>query len=249
MAVVTSKQPERIPDLLGYQALILEARMEYDGDGWLGYDRRFRQRAAADTTTVWARIDPPFGILPLRGKPGLPGASTALHLLTQQRSVTGLQHPPKQHLPTPHTSRLPPLPPDRRTPGEPRSATSGITTPSPSALTPDANTCMSACIAERTRAFQTARMGTKPSFAAAAVVPTQTPSSSSRASYPTPTFRCQLSPCPLAISAIVHTNTLADSAPPTEGHVHAYNGSLVDALPCCVAYCQACTPPASALLQ
>ena len=42
----------------GYQALILEARMEYDGDGWLGYDRRFRQRAAANPDTTWARIDP-----------------------------------------------------------------------------------------------------------------------------------------------------------------------------------------------
>ncbi len=40
MAVIASEKPERVQDLLGYQALILEARMEYDGDGWLGYDRR-----------------------------------------------------------------------------------------------------------------------------------------------------------------------------------------------------------------
>ena len=58
MAALTAKHPERIQDLLGYQALILEARMEYDGDGWLGYDRRFRQRAAANPDTTWARIDP-----------------------------------------------------------------------------------------------------------------------------------------------------------------------------------------------
>ena len=32
--------------------------MEYAGDGWLGYDRRFRQQAAANPDTVWARIDP-----------------------------------------------------------------------------------------------------------------------------------------------------------------------------------------------
>lgn len=58
MAVLTKKAPDRIQDLLGYQGLILEARMEYAGDGWLGYDRKFRQRAAANPDTVWARIDP-----------------------------------------------------------------------------------------------------------------------------------------------------------------------------------------------
>ena len=58
MAVLTEKRPEWVPDLLGYQALILEARMEYVGDGWLGYDRRFRQRAAANPDTIWARLDP-----------------------------------------------------------------------------------------------------------------------------------------------------------------------------------------------
>ena len=58
MSVLTKKAPDRIQDLLGYQGLILEARMEYAGDGWLGYDRRFRQRAAANPDAVWARIDP-----------------------------------------------------------------------------------------------------------------------------------------------------------------------------------------------
>ena len=43
MAVLTKKAPDRIEDFLGYQGLILEARMEYAGDGWLGYDWRFRQ--------------------------------------------------------------------------------------------------------------------------------------------------------------------------------------------------------------
>ena len=43
MAVFTKKAPDWIEDFLGYQGLILEARMEYAGDGWLGYDWRFRQ--------------------------------------------------------------------------------------------------------------------------------------------------------------------------------------------------------------
>ena len=58
MAVVSEKHPDRIKDLLGYQALIVEARMEYDSETWLGYDRRFRQTVAATPDAVWARIDP-----------------------------------------------------------------------------------------------------------------------------------------------------------------------------------------------
>ena len=52
------EDPARIPDLLGYQVLIVEARMEYEGNGWLGYDRRFRLMAAAVPGTIWAKIEP-----------------------------------------------------------------------------------------------------------------------------------------------------------------------------------------------
>ena len=33
-----------------YQAVIVDARMQYQGRGWLNYDRRFHQMAAADPT-------------------------------------------------------------------------------------------------------------------------------------------------------------------------------------------------------
>ena len=58
MAVRAEKHPEKILDMLGYQTLIVEARMEYEGDGWLGYDRRFRQTAAATPDITWAKIEP-----------------------------------------------------------------------------------------------------------------------------------------------------------------------------------------------
>ena len=32
--------------------------MEYNSEAWLGYDRRFRQNAAAMPGTVWAKMDP-----------------------------------------------------------------------------------------------------------------------------------------------------------------------------------------------
>ena len=37
MAVYCQKQSHRIQDLLDYQTLIVEALLEYQGDGWLGY--------------------------------------------------------------------------------------------------------------------------------------------------------------------------------------------------------------------
>ena len=68
MAVISRKQPGRIPDLLAYETLIIEAHMEYSGDAWLGYDIRFRQCAATDTTKNWAIVDPTFWNLAFSGK-------------------------------------------------------------------------------------------------------------------------------------------------------------------------------------
>ena len=57
MAVVCRRKPHRIQDLIGYQTLIIEASLEYQGDSWIGYDRRFRQRAATNPNLVWANTD------------------------------------------------------------------------------------------------------------------------------------------------------------------------------------------------
>ena len=68
IAVISADSPSRIKDLLGYQTLIIQASMEYKGDGWLGYDRRFRQNAAADPDVVWARLDPTLWNIAFAGR-------------------------------------------------------------------------------------------------------------------------------------------------------------------------------------
>ena len=68
IAVLSSKQPHRIPDLLGYITLIIESHMEYAGNGWMGYDRRFRQVAAANPNIVWAQIVTTLWNLAFSGK-------------------------------------------------------------------------------------------------------------------------------------------------------------------------------------
>ena len=57
IAILIQAQPSRTTDLLGYQHLILEAHLEYSGDGWAVYDRRFRQITAAQLVTLWAKRD------------------------------------------------------------------------------------------------------------------------------------------------------------------------------------------------
>ena len=57
MAVIVRKQPECIPDLPGYQNLIIKAHLQFEGDSWMGYNRCFGQNAATGSSTIWARID------------------------------------------------------------------------------------------------------------------------------------------------------------------------------------------------
>ena len=55
IAVINTKQPHRIPYLLGYLTLITKAHMQYAGDGWMGNDQRFRQIAATKPHVTWAQ--------------------------------------------------------------------------------------------------------------------------------------------------------------------------------------------------
>ena len=101
MAVISRKQPGRIPDLLAYETLIIEAHMEYSGDAWLGYDIRFRQCAATDTTKNWAIIDPTLWNLAFSGKARATlAANFALVCPMCHQTVPGLQV--NQHPECPH---------------------------------------------------------------------------------------------------------------------------------------------------
>ena len=54
LAVMCRTCPEKVPDLLAYQMLIIEASIVYEGNAWLGYDRRFRQAAAVNPQMQWS---------------------------------------------------------------------------------------------------------------------------------------------------------------------------------------------------
>ena len=40
LAVIATKQPQRIPDLLTYQTLFIESQMEHGGDEWASFPSR-----------------------------------------------------------------------------------------------------------------------------------------------------------------------------------------------------------------
>ena len=67
-AVVTRKKPEMIPDLIAYQTIIIEAHLEYEGDGWIDYDRHFWQRMVANSSQTWSRIDPTLWNMAFAGR-------------------------------------------------------------------------------------------------------------------------------------------------------------------------------------
>ena len=58
IAIIARKDPTRVTDLLGYQHLIIQFHQEYQGDCWLSYDCRFRQKAAALPSSSRSAIDP-----------------------------------------------------------------------------------------------------------------------------------------------------------------------------------------------
>ena len=58
VAAVASHQPERLPDLMAYQALIVRASKKYRWPSWLVYDQNFRQEAAGNRELLWAKADP-----------------------------------------------------------------------------------------------------------------------------------------------------------------------------------------------
>ena len=57
IAVISAKQSHKVQDLLGYSTLITKVHVPYAGDGWMGYDYRFRQIAATKLHVTWAQID------------------------------------------------------------------------------------------------------------------------------------------------------------------------------------------------
>lgn len=57
MAIVASKQPEWLQQLLAYQTLIVREAQRCGGRGWLVYDSYFRQQVVGNKHADWSRLN------------------------------------------------------------------------------------------------------------------------------------------------------------------------------------------------
>ena len=57
IAIVGHTEPQRVPDLLGYQNLIIQGYRKHQKVCWQTYDRDFRRKASASHTAEWSTVD------------------------------------------------------------------------------------------------------------------------------------------------------------------------------------------------
>jgi len=57
VAIVSLKNPRRIPNLIGYQNLIIQSYIDSHEGHWIIYDRRFCLKASTTTIPEWSAID------------------------------------------------------------------------------------------------------------------------------------------------------------------------------------------------
>ena len=52
IAILSHSAPDRVPDLLGYQSLIISASQNHCAGRWVVYDQRFRLKASAKNIKI-----------------------------------------------------------------------------------------------------------------------------------------------------------------------------------------------------
>ena len=68
VGVLSVRFPHSVPQLMAYQSLIVKAYREFDGLGWVQYDRAFRRQAAITKDLNWSRINTTLYSLCFPGK-------------------------------------------------------------------------------------------------------------------------------------------------------------------------------------
>ncbi len=118
MAVVTSRYPARVPDLIGYMLNIGRASQKYKWPAWVVYDQNFRMEAADKGLTDWSKVDPSLFSLCFTGQ--------AISPESWCRFCQGLDHGSDQCTLARQTCRRPQVPgPSRPARGSRSPPTSG----------------------------------------------------------------------------------------------------------------------------
>ena len=68
VGVLSTRYPTEIPEFMAYQALIVKCSRDYEGIGWVLYDRAFRRQVAVTKDLNWSRLIPTLHSLCLAGR-------------------------------------------------------------------------------------------------------------------------------------------------------------------------------------
>ena len=91
MAILTPDQ--RTHDQLAYARLVIREAQQHGGNGWLDYDRAFRQQAAADPSRRWNTLEPGLHAATMFGQAGTqPTFCTLCHGTDHSRPQCALSY-------------------------------------------------------------------------------------------------------------------------------------------------------------
>ena len=111
MALVCSRNPGRLNDLIGYMAQIAKTSLRFRWPSWVIYDLNFRQEAASRGIPDWAHLDPSLFAQCFTGQAKQQEAwCKTCHSLDHSSDQCPLL-PPQPKRPKPFTSNQPALPP------------------------------------------------------------------------------------------------------------------------------------------
>jgi len=68
VGVLSTKYPDKVPEFMAYQALIVKCSRDYEGFVWVLYDRAFRRQVAVTRDLNWSKLNPTLHSLCMAGK-------------------------------------------------------------------------------------------------------------------------------------------------------------------------------------
>ena len=68
VGALSTKFADKVPEFMAYQALIVKCSRDYDGFGWVLYDRAFRRQVVVTKDLNWSKLNPTLHSLCLAGK-------------------------------------------------------------------------------------------------------------------------------------------------------------------------------------
>ena len=68
VSVLSTRYPDKVPEFMAYQATIIKCSREFEGLGWLQYDRAYRRQVAMTKEVNWSKVNTTLYNLCLAGK-------------------------------------------------------------------------------------------------------------------------------------------------------------------------------------